>query len=506
MTNSPSERQPDQDPRPGLEAENTELRALVAAQSQRIAALESELADLRERLSQDSKNSSAPPSRDNANRRERRAAEAAERKAARSRQTGGEPRRPGKQPGAPGSTLMRRMPDRTVIHAPSTCGCCGNNLDQAPVVGRATRQVLEVPEPRLEIIDHVAERRRCGCGADTTAAFPSEAIGPVCWGPRARAVAAYLMGRQHLPLERTAEAMEVLFAAPMGEGILAGLLPEASRRLEGFVTRLRSLLTKCPVTYADETPVRVGAGLGWVHTISTPGLTLLSYHPKRGINAICDIGVLNGYCGVIVHDGLSAYDRPELARAVHAQCGAHLLRHLEKVGQLWSQRDWTAAMRACLLEAKAASEKAAGAGLRVVPELISAPIVERYTKVLDQAVAALPPGPPPRRKHTGGWSHFEREAWNLAARMRRHQDQILRLLVDTRVAFDNNEAERSLRMAKLHDKISGCFRSPDHASAFLDVRSYLQTGLKHGRNPLELLTGLWTSGAWLPTVALADTG
>jgi len=138
------------------------------------------------------------------------------------------------------------------------------------------------------------------------------------------------MGRQHLPLERTAEAMEVLFSAPMGEGILAGLLPEASRRLEGFMGRLRSLLTKCPVTYADETPIRVGAGLGWVHTISTPGLTLLSYHPKRGIDAICDIGVLNGYSGVIVHDGLAAYDRPELAKAAHAQCGAHLLRHLDK--------------------------------------------------------------------------------------------------------------------------------------------------------------------------------
>src|SRR5206468_7836877 len=134
--------------------------------------------------------------------------------------------------------------------------------------------------------------------------------GPVCWGPRARAVAAYLLARQHLPLERCAEAMAVLFAAPMGEGTLAGVLPDAAERLEGFLQRLRALLAGCPVTYADETSVRVRTKLGWVHTVSTPGLTLLAYHAKRGIDGIVAIGALVGYRGTIVHDGLSSYDRP----------------------------------------------------------------------------------------------------------------------------------------------------------------------------------------------------
>ncbi|MGH7746224.1 MAG: IS66 family transposase, partial [Candidatus Dormibacteria bacterium] len=421
MTSPPADSQPHREPQGALEAENAELRATVSSQAKRIAdqakriadqakriadqekriadqakriaALESELADLLGRLGQDSKNSSAPPSRDNASRRERRAAERAERKAALAKKNGGEQRKPGKQPGTPGTTLMRRSPDRTITHVPLSCRCCGDGLEAAPVVGRATRQVLEVPEPRLEVIDHVAERRRCRCGVDTTAVFPSEAIGPVCWGPGARARAAYLMGRQHLPLERTAEAMDVLFAAPMGEGILAGLMPEASQRLTDFVGAIRSLLMGCPVTYADETSIRVGTRPGWVHTVSSPGLTMLSYHHKRGIDAICEIGVLNGYRGVIVHDGLAAYDRPELSKASHAQCGAHLLRHLDKVGTVWSQRDWTRAMRACLLDAKAASEDAADVGLACVAKSVSDPIVARYTQILDQAVAALPPGP-----------------------------------------------------------------------------------------------------------------
>lgn len=153
------------------------------------------------------------------------------------------------------------------------CRCCGDGLGDAPVTSTATRQVLEIPEPRLEVTDHVVERRRCACGAQTTAVFPPEAVGPVCWGPRAKAVAAYLMGRQHLPLERCAEAMDVLFDAGMGEGTLAGLLPDAAGRLARFMARLGELLGVAPVVHADETSTRVGVRADWVQTISTEWLT-----------------------------------------------------------------------------------------------------------------------------------------------------------------------------------------------------------------------------------------
>lgn len=185
-----------------LEKALAERDVLLGAQADRIAELESRIEDLLARLGQDSGNSSAPPLRDRTDRRQRRAEERAERKERDKAERGGEARKPGKQPGAAGSTLRRREPDRMVVHSPKACRCCGESLAGAAVVGRATRQVLEVPEPRLETNDHVAERRRCGCGTDTIAEFPPEARGPVCWGPRARAVAAYLLARQHLPLER----------------------------------------------------------------------------------------------------------------------------------------------------------------------------------------------------------------------------------------------------------------------------------------------------------------
>jgi len=243
-----------------------------------------------------------------------------------------------------------------------------------------------------------------------------------------------------------------------------------------------------------------------VHTVSSPGLTHLGLHECRGIDGIVAIGVLTSYTGTVVHDGLATYDCEELAAATHAQCSQHLIRTLGDLAKHPSQTPWACAMTTLLHSAREVSEEAAAAGLGSVPDAIAVPIRERYGEILDQAFAWLPVGPPPSRKHTGGWTNAEREAWNLASRMRRHEDQVLRLLEDTRVPADNNTAERSFRFVKLHDKISGHFRSWEHAEAFLAVRSYLQTGAKHGRSAMELLTRLWTpTGAWLPSVAVPDT-
>ncbi len=433
-----------------LEAEIARLRAIVEAQGTLIAELRSRLEDLQAQIGRDSGNSSLPPSRDRTDRRARRAAEAKERRAT-NKALGKAARAPGKQPGAPGSTIERREPDRIVVHAPDTCTGCGASLAGAAVVGSATRQVLEIPEPRLEATDHVVVRKHCSCGCETRGEFPPEATGPVCWGPRVRATGAYLVGRQHLPLERAGEAMADLFAAPMGEGTLAGLLPDAAGRLGGFMAQIVAALRACPVVHADETSVRVKVELAWVHTVSSPDYTHLAIHAKRGIEGIAAIGVLTGYTGTIVHDGLATYDTEELAKATHAQCHQHLGRHLDELAKHASQTPWACAMKVVLHAAKQASKEAAAAGLARVPDGIAAPIRERYGEILTQALVRLPGDVPPQKKHTGGWTNAEREAWNLATRMRRHEDQVLRLLEDTRVPADNNEAERSFRMCKIHD-------------------------------------------------------
>lgn len=472
---------------------------MIVAQAGVIEALRAENDVLKARLGKDSANSSTPPSRDHVDRRVRRAKEREARKTARIDNDGGVARKPGKQPGSPGSTLQRRTADRQVNHQPVVCRGCGENLAGAPVIGTVTRQVLEIPVPRIDVTDHVVERRRCSCGCETAGVFPAEATGWTCWGPRAKAVAAYLMAAQHLPLERCHQALAVLFDAPIGEGTLAGILPDAAGRLEPFTDELAQLLTAEPVVYADETGIHIGAGLGWIHTIATDTLTLLAYHRNRGIQAVIDIGILTRYTGIIMHDGLGVYARPELAGATHAQCGAHLLRHLTDIGSTWKHTVWTAAMRRVLLDAATASTQARNAGLHTVPPIIAAGLRARYDQVLTDAFAALPDGPPPRRRNRGHWTHHDRDAWNLACRFRDQHHQILLLLDNTRVGFTNNEAERSLRMAKIHDKIAGAFRSTPHAEAFCTLRSYIQTGRKQGANTLDNLTRLWTTGIpWLP--------
>jgi transposase len=482
-----------------LRDENGRLRQLVGVlEAERellrteVESLRDEIAQLKGEIGRNSENSSKPPSQDPiAPRQSRAERRRAAREAVRRRQ--------GKQPGAPGANLARRLPDATVAHTPVRCASCGEDLAGAEVVGEVVRQVLDTAPVRVTATDHVAERRRCRCGHETVASFPPAARAPVCWGPEVRAFAVYLMDRQHLPLERTAELLAELLEAPVSTGWLYSVQLEAAGRLSGFVEVVKAGLLAAPVLHADETGTRVGTTKHWVHTLTSNLLTLLVVHPKRGREAMEDIGVLADYAGVLVHDGFASYDG--FAGLTHAQCGAHLARHLANVGRTDRYAPWCKEMTELLVAAAEAAEDAASAGRAKVHSRTAAAIRLRYHGILDRAFALLPAGPPPRRRHRGGWSICEREAWNLAARLREGADDVLRLLDDTAVPLTNNAAERSLRMIKLHDKISGTFRSEEGARAFATIRSYLQTAAQNGKNRLEVLRQLFTSGPWLPAVS-----
>ena len=476
-----------------------ELEGQVAVLVESNRVLTERVADLEARLEgKDSGNSSMPPSRDGRDRRQRRAEEREARKQARV-EAGGVTRPPGKQPGAAGSTLQRRVADEEIRHTPGCCRSCSADLADAPVVGEQCRQVLDIPEPSLIVTDHVVEQRRCRCGQVTTGTFPPEATAVVCWGPRVKAVAVYLMIRQHIPLERAHEALDVLFGAPVSEGSLAGWPLDAAERLAPFTQELFVLLNQVGVICADETPIRVGTGSGYVHTVSTDTLTLLAHHTRRGLEAVLQIGVLTGYTGVIMHDGYHVYDCVELAAASHAQCHAHLDRHLVDVGAWVKHKPWCDQMRRVLWDIQAATRHALADGQPAVDPDTAGGLRGRYHQVLTLAFQTLPPGPPPWFRKNDGWLPKDRTAWNLAVRFRDEADQILRLLDDTRIPATNNDAERSLRMCKLHDKIAGRFANPLNAAAFCVIRSYIQTGRKQAQNTLTNLVRIYTTTPWLPT-------
>jgi transposase len=203
--------------------------------------------------------------------------------------------------------------------------------------------------------------------------------------------------------------------------------------------------------------------------------------------------VLPAFGGVAVHDGWSPYWHYQ---AVHALCGAHLLRELEAVGEQ-PRQGWAAGVAELLCDAKLAADRARAAGWVQVDEQARARLHTRYERLLADGHAA---NPPPRRLGRGRRPRRSPAA-RLLARLDTHRGQVLRFLDDLRVPFDNNQAERDLRIVKLQQKISGCWRTLAGAEAFLALRSYVATARKHGRNPLAVLGQLFEGRPWLPAPA-----
>jgi transposase len=460
------------------------LRAANAEQARLIDTLKARVVELERRLGKDSSNSSKPPSSDGLGKPAR---------AARRADGRAEDRRPGKQPGAPGAHLAQvEEPDEVAWHAPDRCGGCGAALTPANAVGVEARQVFDLPPLGLRVTEHRAERRRCACGATTQAGFPVHARAAACYGPGVRALVCYLCVHQHLPVDRAAQLLADVLGASVATGTLAAVVAEGAGGLDGFAQVVRAGLAGAPVAHFDETGARVAGRLHWVHSASTSLLSLFTVHAKRGKVAMDQAGVLPGFGGVAVHDGWAPYWRYQ--HVTHALCGAHLLRELEAISEEPGQ-GWAAGMAELLVDAKLVTDRARGAGAGRVDDAVRARLHARYERLLADGQVANPPPPATGRRRRRA---RRSPAGRLLARLDAHREEVLRLLDDTRVPFDNNQAERDLRMVKLQQKISGCWRTPAGAEAFLALRSYLSTARKHGRNPLDVLGQLFGGQAWLP--------
>lgn len=470
-----------------LEAENVALRAVNERLEARIVELERE-------LGRHSGNSSLPPSSDTQAQRE-------SRQARRQRERDeGKARGVGKQPGAPGTHLQRvARPDVTVAHAPTCCERCGEDLTGAPVSGVESRQVFDLPARRAEVTDHRCERRRCACGHETAAMFPPEARAPACWGPHVRAVAIYLLVRHHIPIERAAEILSDLCGAPVSTGWLATISGEAAHGLGPFIDDAKDRLADEPVVHADETGARVAGKKWWFHVVCTAMITFLAAHPRRGNQATDEHGILANFEGTLVSDRWRPYWT--YANLTHQICCAHLLRDLEAVGEVATQTAWADAMAGLLLQAKRRTDAARAAHKTALSRHARAQIRARYRQIVTDAYAANPEpcdyNGQPRKRDT-----LERAGYNLAVAFSERETEILRYTTDLAVPFDNNQAERDLRMVKLQQKISGTFRTTRGAERFATIRSYIETGRKHGHNPIDLLTDLFTGHPWtIPTPA-----
>jgi transposase len=456
--------------------------ALIEVLSAELGVARARIAELEARLGQTSKNSSKPPSSDGL-------AKPAPKTL---RQRGA--RKPGGQVGHPGSTLAPvAVPDEVIEHEPKCCRGCGQGLGDAVEVGREQRQVFDIPPMRVRVTEHQLIARRCRCGTTTRAGAPEGVSAPVQYGPRITAIILYLYVGQFLSKKRTAAALAELFGTPVSEGTVATMATRAASGLGGFLEWVRTNLAAADVVNFDETGFRVEGRLRWVHSASTGRYSLIFVHDRRGTKGMDAAGVLPHFAGVAVHDAWAPYDT--YSHITHALCNAHALRELQAVtdttpeGQwCWAQQSAEALREMNDLVKDALATKGTLDGINAAA--LTAAIHRYRSAALLGLEATHPRATKLMAKHHA-----------LARRLIDRQDDYLRFTTDPRVPFDNNAAEREVRMVKLRQKVSGCLRTLTGAQQFCAIRSYLATAAKHGIHFFAALTTLAEGRPCLPATA-----
>lgn len=443
-----------------------QMQELVAT----VQTLKSRVEELEGRLRKDSHNSSKPPSSDGLSKKNQSL-----------RQPSG--RKPGGQFGHGGSTLKRvEHPDLIVEHPLAAhCNRCGAALGaQAEGLITVSRQVFDLIRPVLQVTEHRGYELHCRCGQHHCSDFPPEVVAPVQYGSVVKSTLVYLTQSQLLPMERTVQLIADLCGLKLSVGTVQASIGQAAQQLMPAYERIAQAVSATPVVHFDETGQRASARLRWLHTAATTQLTWYGAHDKRGRIAMDAAGILPAFEGVAVHDGWASYR--EYA-CTHALCNAHHLRELIYLEET-TQQPWTRKMIEFLRAAKKEADAAKEAD-RAINEERLARLRRRYGAILSEGERDNPPATRGRRRRG---RIKQSPALNLLIRLREHTHDVLRFLSDARVPFDNNQAERDIRMPKLKQKTSGCFRTVAGADSFATIRSYLSTLRKQGRNVFDALT------------------
>ena len=383
----------------------------------------------------------------------------------------------GPQAGPAGGGRRRVVETRT---APvGECRACGAGLEGVAPAGHERRVLVDIVFETRELTVE-AEIKTCPrCRAETRGAFPADMPGPLRYGHGVVAFAMHLLAAQMVPLKRTAQTLKALTGRAIAEATLLAWLTRLHGALADWEAAAIQRLLAMPALHADETGLRIDRKNHWLHSVGAGSLTVKFVHPKRGRAAIDELNVIPRYGGVLVHDRWASYFAYGNCR--HALCGAHLLRDLKFVedahGHAWAKRMGGLLLETCRkvreLDGKAL-DKAAFKAVR-----------KRYRTILTQAKRELPA--PPQRIDGKRGRIAKSDAHNLHEALVKHEAETLRFARDPDVPFTNNRAERDIRMAKVKQKVSGCFRTPQYAAAHCRISSYLQSMALQGYNPLAAI-------------------
>ena len=451
---------------------------------ERIGQLEARIKALENQRQKDSRNSSKPPSSDGFGKRTKSLRSKSERKS-------------GGQKEHPGSTLeWSEAVDEVVAHRVMQCEGCGASLADVAVSNWDLRQVHDLPPLRLIISEHQAEEKCCPCcGVLSRAIFPPNVNSVVQYGCGIKGLMVYLMEGQLLPSQRVCELLQEVWGCEVSEGTLYNARQRCFEELAPVELCVKTALQTAAVVHFDETGMRVNGQLFWLHVACTSGLTYYFIHPKRGQKAMEAMDILPHFEGIGVHDGWASYAQYDCA---HSACNAHHLRDLIFIVERY-QQPWAQDMIELLIEGKQSVAAAIATGKTTLAPEVLTDLEIRYQAIVAQGLKANPPPPQPEAAQSKGRTK-QTPSKNLLDRLQSQKEQVLRFVYDFRVPFDNNQAERDIRMVKLKQKISGGFRSQEGAQRFGRIRGYISSMRKQGQKLLDVLRQVFLGQPVLPNL------
>ncbi|GCE10741.1 IS66 family transposase [Tengunoibacter tsumagoiensis] len=447
-----------------------QLEAALQQAVQTIEQLQQRIQELEQRLAKDSHNSHLPPSSDRFVRQPKSLRPKSE------KPSGGQKGHPGKH------LMMSATPDHIIVHPPDLCWDCQQDLTTQPILAITRRQVIDLPTSAVQIWEHQAQTKCCPrCHSQTTAPFPEQVSAAVQYGSTIQAIAVYLSQVQLLPNERVCQVMKDLLGVTISCGSLHNWMARCAQAIEPIEEQIKTALRRAKVMHQDETGLYVAGTRQWMHVACTKTLTYFGVHEKRGREAMDAIGIVPHFRGISVHDGWASYQG---YLCQHALCNVHHLRELTFLAEE-HQQAWAAEMIDLLLHIKDAVHDAQSRGHSALSPPVRAEFEALYRAWLRQADLLNPQQP-----HTGPVKRGRKKqsvVRRLLTRLRDQQTWVLAFMTDFDVPFDNSLAERDIRMMKVQQKVSGCFRSQEGASVFCRIRSYVSTMTKQGYALLPLL-------------------
>jgi transposase len=436
----------------------------IEKQQETIEELTERVSNLEHSQALNSSNSSKPPSSDGLKKTNRTQSQ----REKSNKKSGG-------QPGHKGATLQQvEDPDIIERREINACPHCNTDLFNEPVIDICRKQIIDIPKEITPIVTEHQYEIKCCPGCQKKVYIQNDEA-PVQYGPNIKTAVSYFGIYNLIPENRIIGIMNNFFGIALSSGTIGNIYKACFEGVKPIAEKIEEELIISPVKGADETGLRVAGRLHWVHALCDDKRVHYRLSEKRGDIKEC-------LTGVVVHDSFVSYDRLEGVQ--HSLCNAHILRELKAVEEI-DKELWARKMARLLRFGNRVSKENR--------QVINAKWLEKYRKLFDQIVdeaIGFYESLGVLKKSARGRDR-RRIGHNLALRLKNKADYILRFLTDSEVPFTNNLAECAVRMIKVKQKVSGCFRTFDGANKFLTVRSFTATAQKQGVKPLDALASIF---------------